>query len=153
MKLLDVGVKAPNFKLQNQDAQWVKLSDFKGQKVLLYFYPKALTPGCTTQACSLTQAKKKFDSQSIIILGVSGDSVEKLKKFQLKEKLNFDLLGDETHEMLEAYGVWGLKKMMGRSYQGIFRVSYLIGEDGRILHVMPKVNTKTHHQDILDLLK
>lgn len=152
MNLLEVGTKAPSFKLKNQDDQWVKLSDFKGQKVLLYFYPKAMTPGCTTQACSLSLAKKKFDSKSIVILGVSADSVEKLKKFQLKEKINFDLLGDESHEMLEAYGVWGLKKMMGRSYQGIFRVSYIIGEDGKIAHVMAKVNTKTHHQDVLNLL-
>lgn len=154
MALPAVGKAAPAFTLQNQDGDKVSLKDFKGEKyVLVYFYPKAMTPGCTTQACGLRDNKAKNTRQELVVLGISPDPVPRLKKFQEKEKLNFDLLSDEDHKIAEKYGVWGLKKFMGREYMGINRMSFLIGKDGKIKHVMEKVNTKTHHDDVLELVK
>ncbi len=154
MAMLEVGDKAPAFSLENQDGELVSLKDFKGEKnVVLYFYPKAMTPGCTTQACGIRDAKRRFTSADTVVLGVSPDKVSALDKFREKEKLNFDLLADPDHEAAEAYGVWGLKKNYGREYMGIVRSTYIIGKDGKVKHVMPKVNTKTHHDDVLGWIK
>lgn len=154
MALPKVGKTAPAFTLLNQDGEKVSLKDFKGKKiVLVYFYPKAMTPGCTTQACGLRDSKAKLSRQKLVVLGFSPDPVRKLKKFQEKEKLNFDLLSDEDHAIADKYGVWGLKKFMGREYMGINRMSFLVGIDGKIKHVMQKVKTKTHHDDVLALVK
>ena len=113
------GNNAPAFSLKNQDGETVSLKDFKGKKnVVLYFYPKAMTPGCTTQACGIRDSKAKFTRADTVVLGVSPDPVSRLVKFREKEKLNFDLLSDEDHAIAEKYGVWGLKKFMGREYMG-----------------------------------
>ncbi len=154
MALAQAGKIAPAFTLLNQDGKKVSLKDFRGEKnVLVYFYPKAMTPGCTTQACMLRDTKAKLSRQKLVVLGLSPDPVKRLEKFREKEGLNFDLLSDEDHKIAEKYGVWGLKKFMGREFMGIHRISFLIGMDGKVEHVMDKVNTKTHHDDVLGLVK
>lgn len=150
---LSVGEKAPEFTLDDQNGKKVSLKDFKGQKILVYFYPKALTPGCTTQACSLSEIESKLYRENIVVLGISPDPTKKLKQFEEKQKLNFTLLSDPDHQVAEAYHSWGLKKFMGREYMGILRQSFLIDEKGKILHIMHKVNTKTHHDDVLKNFK
>lgn len=152
MSKLKIGGKAPAFKLKDQNDELVSLSDFKGKKVLVYFYPKAMTPGCTTQAQCLRDEKKVFDKKKIVIIGISPDEPKKLKKFEEKESLNFILLSDPDHKVCEAYGIWALKKFMGREFMGVVRTSFLIDEEGKIVHIMDDVKTKTHHQDVLDLL-
>jgi peroxiredoxin Q/BCP len=154
MPLPKVGRVAPAFSLPNQKGEQVKLKDFKGEKnVVLYFYPKAMTPGCTTQASGLRDSKSKFTRADTVILGVSPDPSNRLQKFIDKEKLNFDLLSDEDHSLAEKYGVWGLKKFMGKEYMGIKRMTFVIGKDGKLKHVMEKVKTKSHHEDVLELVK
>lgn len=149
-----VGKAAPAFSLPNQDGKKVSLKDFKGKKnVVLYFYPKAMTPGCTVQACGLRDSKRRYSSAGTVVLGVSPDSPERLTKFREKEDLNFDLLGDEDHTIAEKYGVWAKKKNYGREYMGIVRTTFIIGKDGKLAHVMDKVKTKTHHDDALDWIK
>ena len=149
-----IGNNAPAFSLKNQKGETVSLKDFKGEKnVVLYFYPKAMTPGCTTQACGMRDSKAEFARQDTVILGVSPDPVERLQKFQDKENLNFDLLSDEDHKIAEKYGVWGLKKFMGREYMGINRISFVIDKQGKLRHIMEKVKTKTHNDDILAIVK
>jgi len=149
MPELSIGRKAPAFALPNQDGEKVRLADFQGQWVLLYFYPKDMTPGCTAQACSLRDAKRKIASRELKVLGISADSPERHRKFIEKEKLNFDLLSDEKHETLEKYGAWGEKKLYGKSFMGIKRVSYLVDPAGKIAHSWPKVNTKQHADEVL----
>lgn len=151
--LPEINQAAPDFTAQNQRAEEIKLSDFKGQKVLLYFYPKAMTPGCTTQACELTANLSEFEKLNTKVFGISPDKPERLQKFIDKESLNFDLLSDEDHSIAEAYGVWGLKKFMGKEYDGIHRTSFFIDEQGALKHIMEKVKTKTHHADALEILK
>lgn len=154
MPLPKIGNNAPAFTLRNHEDEKVALKDFKGKKnVILYFYPKAMTPGCTTQACGVRDAKSKFTRQDAVVLGVSPDPVSRLAKFREKEKLNFDLLSDEDHKIAEKYGVWGKKKFMGREYMGVNRMTFVIGKDGKLKHIMEKVNTKTHHDDVLEVLK
>ncbi|RLU00467.1 MAG: thioredoxin-dependent thiol peroxidase [Ketobacter sp.] len=149
-----VGNMAPAFSLVNQDGEKVSLKDFKGKKtVVLYFYPKALTPGCITQACGIRDAKKDFEKLDAVVLGVSPDPVKKLQSFIEKKELNFDLLSDEDKTVAEKYGVWGLKKFMGREFMGILRTTFIIGKDGRLKHVMDKVKTKSHHDDVIEILK
>ncbi|MFA7613737.1 MAG: thioredoxin-dependent thiol peroxidase [Candidatus Caldatribacteriota bacterium] len=148
-----VGQKAPAFSLLNQDGKKVSLKDFKGKNVVVYFYPRALTPGCTVQACSLSDVKKELAKLDIVVLGISADPVAKLKQFEEKKNLNLDLLSDEDHSVCEAYGSWGLKKFMGREFMGILRQSFFIGRDGKILHVMTKVNTKSHHDEVINFFK
>lgn len=151
---LEVGTKAPTFSLLNQEGEKVSLKDFKGEKVVvLYFYPKAMTPGCTTQACGIRDSKRKLSSNGIVVLGVSPDMPDKLAKFRDKESLNFDLLSDPDHALADAYGAWGKKMNYGKEYMGILRSTFIIGTDGKIKHVMPKVNTKTHHDDVLEWIK
>jgi peroxiredoxin Q/BCP len=147
MPFPEIGAPAPLFSLPNQAGETVSLADFQGQKtVVLYFYPKAMTPGCTVQACGIRDNQAAYAAHDIVVLGISPDTPKRLHKFMDKEQLNFPLLGDEDHAVAEAYGVWGLKKFMGREYDGIHRVTFIIGKDG---HIMPKVNTKTHHSDVL----
>ena len=150
---LKIGDTAPAFSLSDQNGKTMSLKDFKGQRVVVYFYPKALTPGCTTQACSLTDSKANLKKNNIVVLGISADPVKKLKQFEEKYKLNFPLLSDETKEVISTYGSWGLKKFMGREFMGILRQSFFIDEKGKILHIMHKVNTKTHHEDVLNFFK
>lgn len=154
MSLPEIGKSAPAFTLQDQQGQKVSLADFKGKKnVVLYFYPKAMTPGCTVQACGLRDSQKSLDKLDTVVLGVSPDPVAKLQKFIEKESLNFTLLSDEDHKVAESYGAWGLKKFMGREYMGILRYTYLIDKAGKLRHVMDKVKTKTHHDDVLAWIK
>jgi len=149
-----IGNLAPAFTLPDQDGKPVSLKQFKGRKnVLLYFYPKAMTPGCTVQACGIRDSRKALDKLDTVVLGVSPDPVGRLGKFIDKEKLNFTLLSDEDHAVCEKYGAWGLKKFMGREFMGVLRTSFLIGKDGRLKYVMAKVNTKTHHEDVLALVR
>ena len=148
--LLVTGDKAPDFNLPNQDGDDIALDNFKGGKIVLWFYPKASTPGWTIEGQGFRDELQKFVDMGIHIIGVSADSIQKQKNFCNKQNFGFDLLSDESHAMLESYGVWGLKKFMGREYMGISRVTYLINEDGLIEQVYNKVNTKTHAQDILN---
>ena len=152
MSFLNVGDKAPDFALQNQNGDLVRLSDYKGKTVVVYFYPKAMTPGCTTQACGLRDANDAYAARDIVVLGLSPDTHERLKRFEDKYDLNFTLLSDEDHSVAEAYGAWGLKKFMGREFMGILRSTFVIDGDGVISHVMAKVKTKTHHDDVLALV-
>lgn len=149
-----VGNLAPAFSLQDQDGNTVRLRDFRDERnVVLYFYPKAMTPGCTTQACGLRDSQKELKKLDTIVLGVSPDPVARLAKFIDKESLNFTLLCDEDHAVAEKYGAWGLKKFMGKEFMGILRTTFIIGKDGRLRHVMDKVKTKTHHDDVIELIR
>ena len=153
MNILKVGENAPHFSLPNQNGELVSLEQFKGKKVLVYFYPKALTPGCTTQACGLRDRKSELENLGVVILGISPDSPKKLAQFIEKKELNFTLLSDEDHQVAQQFGVWGEKKFMGRTFDGIHRISFLIDENGKIAHVFDKFKTTEHHQVVLDYLK
>ena len=145
-----IGKAAPAFALLDDKGKKRSLKDFKGEKnVILYFYPKAMTPGCTVQAQGLRDVKRKLSTLKTVALGVSPDSVERLEKFCDKEELNFPLLSDADHKIAEKYHVWGKKKNYGREYMGIMRTTFIIGKDGKVKHVMPKVKTKTHHEDVI----
>ena len=150
--LLKVCDKAPEFSLLNQDEELISSKKLEGQKYVLWFYPKASTPGWTIQGQGFRDELKSFLDLGIKVFGVSADSVKKQKNFHTKQKFNFDLLSDESHQMLEAFGVWGLKKFMGREYMGISRNTYVIDEKGFISSVFDKVQTKTHANDVLDVL-
>ena len=151
---LESGKKAPAFNLLNQNGEKVRLSSFAGKKnIVLYFYPKAMTPGCTVQACGIRDSQREFAKLDTVVLGVSPDPVSRLQKFREKQDLNFDLLSDEDHAIAEKYGVWGLKKFMGREFMGILRSTFIIGKDGLIKEVIDKVNTKTHHDDVIGYIK
>ncbi len=154
MSLPNVGDPAPEFSLQNQRGETVQLSDFRDSKnVVLYFYPKAMTPGCTVQACGIRDSRDEFAELDTVVLGVSPDAYPRLARFEEKQELNFDLLSDEDHAVTEAYGCWGLKKFMGREFMGVLRTTFIIGKDGKVRHVMNKVKTKTHHDDVLSWLR
>lgn len=150
---LQVGDKAPDFSLPDQNGKMVSLKDLRGLNVVIYFYPKAMTPGCTVQACGLRDTEQKLKDQEIVTLGISADPVKKLKQFEEKYHLNFPLLSDESKKVIESYGCWGPKKFMGREFMGILRQSFLVDKEGVIRHIMHKVDTKTHHQDVLDFFK
>ncbi len=152
MNPLKRGENAPHFILPDQHNQSVALTDFKGKKVLVYFYPKALTPGCTTQACNLRDSKAELDKLNVVILGISPDSPQKLANFTDKKALNFILLSDQDHQVAEQFGVWGEKKFMGKTFDGIHRISFLIDEQGKIEQVFDKFKTSEHHQVVLDYL-
>jgi peroxiredoxin Q/BCP len=152
MKTLQAGDKAPQFSLQNQNDETVSLADFAGKKVLVYFYPKAMTPGCTVQAQGLRDINSELTSKNVVVLGISPDAVKRLPKFIEKESLNFTLLSDEDHAVADAFGVWGPKKFMGKEYDGIHRLTFLIDENGDIEHVFNKFKTKEHHIVVLDYL-
>jgi len=154
MAALKIGNAAPAFTLQDQDGKKVSLKDFKGKKhVVLYFYPKAMTPGCTVQACGLRDSKKDLGKLGAVALGISPDPNSRLKKFEEKQDLNFQLLSDEDHAIADKYGVWGLKKFMGREFMGILRTTFVISKEGKLAHIMDKVKTKTHHDDVIEILK
>ena len=148
-----VGNLAPAFSLVNQDGESVSLKDYRGQRVVLYFYPRAMTPGCTVQACGLRDSAKLLAKVNAVALGVSPDQPKSLLKFRERDNLNFDLLSDPDHAVAEKYGVWGLKKFMGRESMGILRTTFIIGVDGKLRHIMNKVATKTHHDDVVALLQ
>lgn len=152
MNTLQPGDKAPQFSLPCESGDTVSLSDFAGKKVLVYFYPKAMTPGCTTQAQNLRDVKSDLDDHNVVVLGISPDPVKRLPKFIEKESLNFTLLSDEDHSVADAFGVWGPKKFMGKEYDGIHRTSFLIDEDGNVAHVFDKFKTKEHHDVVLNYL-
>ena len=154
MSFPKLGNLAPAFSLPNQRGETVSLKDFRDRaNVVLYFYPRAMTPGCTVQACGIRDSQSQFAGLDTVVLGVSPDPVSRLQKFIDKQELNFDLLGDEDHAVAEKYGVWGLKKFMGRESMGIRRTTFIIGKDGRLKHIIDKVKTKTHHDDVLDWLR
>ena len=149
-----VGNMAPAFTLLDQDGNKVSLKQFRGDKnVVLYFYPKAMTPGCTVQACGIRDSKKELAKLDTVVLGVSPDPVARLGKFIEKQDLNFTLLSDEDHAVTEKYGAWGLKKFMGKEFMGVLRSTFIIGKDGRLQHVMDKVKTKSHHDDVMALIR
>ena len=154
MTFAKVGTTAPQFTLLDQRGKEVSLADFNGkQNVVLYFYPKAMTPGCTVQACGIRDTYAEFKSIDTVVLGVSPDSVDRLVKFEDKQELNFTLLSDEDHAVTEQYGAWGLKKFMGREFMGVLRSTFVIDKQGTITMVMDKVKTKTHHEEVLDWIK
>ncbi|MGM9951195.1 MAG: thioredoxin-dependent thiol peroxidase [Lysinibacillus sp.] len=145
--------KAPEFTLENEKGEQVSLSDFKGKNVVLYFYPKDMTPGCTTEACDFRDAHEDFASLNAVILGVSMDDASKHAKFIEKHGLPFSLLVDTDHEVAEKYGVWVLKKMYGREYMGIERSTFLINEEGVVVAEWRKVKVKNHIEQVLSHLK
>lgn len=153
MNTLKAGDKAPNFVLKNQFDQEISLSEsLKNGPVLVYFYPKASTPGCTVQACGLRDSKTELDDLAVTVLGISPDPVKKLARFAEKQELNFSLLSDEDHAIADAFGVWGEKKFMGKVYDGIHRLSFLVNQDGTIGHLFNKFKTKDHHEVVLNQL-
>jgi thioredoxin-dependent peroxiredoxin len=146
---LKEGDAAPAFSALNEKGQTVNLSDYAGKKLVIYFYPKDDTPGCTAEACSLRDGYPRFQHQGYEILGVSPDSVKKHVKFQEKYNLPFSLLADEDHAVAEAYGVWGQKKFMGRTYDGIHRTTFVIDGEGKIERIIEKVDTEKHADQLL----
>ena len=153
MNTLVVGDNAPLFTLKDENDQDIKIADCIGKKqVLVYFYPKAMTPGGTVQAQGLRDSKSALDTLNTQVFGISPDEPKKLAKFCVRDELNFSLLSDPDHSVADAFGVWGLKKFMGREYDGIHRLSFLIGLDGKISHVFNKFKTKDHHEVVLDVL-
>ena len=148
--LLNIGDKAPNFSLPDSNGEIVSLSDYKNQGIIIWFFPKASTPGWTNQGIGFRDELKKFNELNIAILGISADPPKKQKKFVDKYQFNYPLLCDESHEMLEKYGVWGLKKFMGREYMGINRITYILDSNHIVKEVIEKVNTKSHACDILE---
>lgn len=144
---------APSFTLPDQDGENVSLSDYKGQRVLIYFYPKAMTPGCTVQACNLRDHFDEFKKYNVAILGISTDKPEKLNRFIERDLLNFTLLADEDHHVAQQFGVWGEKTFMGKTYDGIHRVSFFIDENGKIEKVFTEFKTSNHHDVVLAYLR
>lgn len=150
---LKVGDKAPAFKLKNQDEETISLSRLKGKPVVLYFYPKDDTPGCTKEACNFRDEFPKFGKLKAEIIGISTDSVKSHKKFAEKYGLPFNLLADEKKEVVEKYGVWKEKNMYGRKYLGIERTTFIINSDGRIANIFPKVKVDEHNKEVMEALK
>ena len=149
MTTLQIGDKAPDFQSINQDENAVSLSDFEGKKLVLFFYPKASTPGCTLEACNLSDNYSRFVAQGYDVLGVSADSPKRQSNFKNKYEFPYDLLADEDKSVINAYGVWGPKKFMGREYDGIHRITFVIDEKGVIEDIITKVKTKEHTAQIL----
>jgi peroxiredoxin Q/BCP len=149
-----VGKTAPNFSLPSSTGKTISLADYKGkQTVVLYFYPKADTPGCTKEACGFRDALADYDRANVAVLGISPDPVKAVEKFGNKFTLNFPLLADEDHAVTEKYGVWVEKSMYGRKYWGAARVTFVIGKDGKVLHVFEKVKPEGHDAEVLAWLK
>ena len=146
---LAAGAKAPNFKLPTDGGGSVTLADFKGKKLVLYFYPRADTPGCTKEAIAFSNLKPAFDKAGTAVVGVSADPVKAQDAFKRKHGLSTPLASDETHRMLESYEVWGEKSMYGKTYMGIVRTTILIGPDGRIAQIWPKVKVDGHAEEVL----
>ena len=148
-----VGDTVQDFTLPNQNGKMITLSQYRGKKVLVWFYPKASTPGCTAEGCSLRDNFEDLSSKDVIVLGISMDTVKKQANFVTKHNFPYDLLADTEGVVVRAFGAWGPKKFMGKSYEGILRSSFLIDEQGVVQEVISKVKTKTHGSDILALLK
>jgi len=148
-----VGQKAPDFTALNDAGQKVKLSDLKGKKIVLYFYPKDDTPGCTVEACAFRDGIDEVKSRGAVVLGVSVDSVESHKKFKNKFDLNFPLLSDADKAIVQVYGTWKEKSMYGKKFMGIERTTFIIDEQGRISHIFPKVKVDEHYDQVLDALE
>lgn len=154
MVTLNVGDQAPLFTLLDAAGNEVALADYIGKKrIVVYFYPKASTPGCTVQACGIRDNTLAFSDENTVVFGISPDKPAALAKFIEKQQLNFVLLSDPDHQVAEQYGAWGLKKFMGREYMGILRSTFIVDETGKLMATMPKVNTKTHAEDVLKILK
>ena len=152
MSPLKAGDPAPQFSLPDQDGEQINLADFQGQRVLVYFYPKAMTPGCTVQACGLSDNMDQLKSEGVEVLGISTDKPEKLSRFAEKELLNFTLLSDEDHQVCEAFGVWGEKSFMGKTYDGIHRISFLLDGNGKVEKVFDDFKTTNHHDIVMAYL-
>ncbi len=150
---IKMGLKAPSFKLSNQDGKTVSITDFKGKNVILYFYPKDNTSGCTKEACNFRDEFPKFGKLNAVILGVSPDSVDSHLKFKNKYKLPFDLLSDEKKEVLKKYDVWKEKSMYGRKYMGVERTTVIIDGKGKISKIFPKVKVDKHNAEVMEALK
>ena len=150
---MKVGQKAPDFTVEGDSGRKVKLSDYKGKKVVLYFYPKDDTPGCTKEACNFRDGLKDLTKEGAVVLGVSTDDVKSHQKFKDKFKLNFPLLADTDKKIVEAYGVWKEKSMYGRTYMGIERTTFIIGKDGKISHIFPKVKVDEHYDEVMEALE
>ena len=152
MNTLKVGDKAPEFQVLNQNEKLVNSSDLKGRAYILFFYPRANTPGCTAEACSLNDKISELRKKGFEIFGVSEDTPAKQLKFMEKYGFTYDLLADTEHQLIDAYGVWGPKKFMGKEYDGLHRTTFIVDADGIISHVISKVRTKDHADQILELL-
>ena len=150
--MIEPGDTAPDFELPDQDGRPVRLSDFRGRPVVLYFYPKADTPGCTTQACGVRDHLPDYESEGAVVLGASPDPVKAVKHFHDKQGLNFTLLADEDHAVADTYGVWGEKSMYGKTFWGAQRATFIIDPDGTVAHAIPKVSPKTHDEEALAAL-
>ncbi len=149
MNTLKAGDKVPEFSAKDQDGNTINLSDYTGKKLIVFFYPKANTPGCTAEACNLRDNYEELQAQGYELLGVSADSEKKQSNFKNKFEFPFPLLADEDHTVINTFGVWGLKKFMGREYDGIHRMTFLIDEEGVVSDVIQKVKTKDHAAQIL----
>jgi peroxiredoxin Q/BCP len=152
VSLPEPGAPAPTFTLPDQDGEPVSLADLAGRPVVLYFYPRADTPGCTTQACGIRDHAGDYDAAGAIVLGVSTDPVPAIKRFHDRQGLNFTLLSDEDHAVAEAYGTWVEKTKYGKTSMGVLRATFVIGADGTIAHVIPKASPKTHDDVVLKAL-
>ncbi|WP_312923896.1 thioredoxin-dependent thiol peroxidase [Empedobacter brevis] len=150
MKMLKIGDKVPDFKGIDQDGNDISYQDYTGKKLVVFFYPKASTPGCTAEACDLRDNENALKAQGYHLVGVSADSVKRQKNFAEKNNLPFPLIADENHDVLNAFGVWGPKKFMGREFDGIHRTTFIIDENGIITDVIEKVKTKEHAKQILE---
>ena len=151
--MIEQGDQAPDFELPDEDGRTVKLADFRGTPVVVYFYPKADTPGCTTQACGVRDHQSDYAVVGATVLGISPDPVAKVKKFHDKQALNFRLLADEDHAVAEAYGVWVQKSMYGRTYKGNERTTFVIDGGGEVVAVLRKVKPATHDEQVLEALE
>lgn len=150
--MLQPGDKAPDFELPDQNGDPVKLSDLRGQTIVLYFYPRADTPGCTTQACGVRDRSADYEAAGVRVIGISPDEVDAVAKFAGKFDLGFTLLADADHSVAEQYGTWVEKSMYGRKHMGVQRATFIVGPDGRIAHVFPKVSPKAHDEIVLKAL-
>ena len=151
--MIEEGTTAPDFTLPDQDGEEVTLSELRGRPVVLYFYPKADTPGCTTQACGIRDHRNDYEATGAAVLGVSPDEVKDVKRFHDKQGLNFTLLADADHAVCDLYGVWGEKSMYGRTYMGAQRATFIIDASGTVVRVFPKVSPKTHDEVVLAALE
>jgi thioredoxin-dependent peroxiredoxin len=150
--MIEQGDEAPDFELPDQDGNPVRLSSLRGRNVVVYFYPKADTPGCTVQACGVRDRRADYEAANAVVLGVSPDPPAALRAFADKHGLPFTLLGDEDHAVAERYGVWVEKRMYGRTYWGVQRATFVVDPDGRVAHVIPKVKPAEHDEEVLGVL-
>ncbi|HEX6390410.1 MAG TPA: thioredoxin-dependent thiol peroxidase [Solirubrobacteraceae bacterium] len=151
-QMIEEGAEAPDFTLPDQDGEDVTLSELRGRPVVLYFYPRADTPGCTTQACGIRDHSADYEAAGAVVLGVSPDPVAAIKKFHGGQSLNFTLLADENHSVCDLYGVWAEKTNYGRTYWGAQRSTFIIDDEGTVAHVIPKASPKTHDDEVLKAL-